>query len=266
MKRIDELRARTTELGVILRVDYANSHVSIDAPRSRVFTSTGLHYIDKHFGPEEPFPSEASAAEFLLENLRDGLAWCADDSCEICEQDNVCEEDEEELITTLSDVAQRSQLHALHDIPLRRRTKNAASNKIREQFNWRQDTPVAQLVVIRQSIWGTLDNMMDGATDHRVGVERINTHARELQYLVPYLLSESWEEGPHNPACSCPVCLDEGNVTGMRLLGFDKNNEAELQVEVDGHVGSLFMSRDMWEAIAHRWPDQNAKQTEEKGK
>jgi hypothetical protein len=67
------------------------------------------------------------------------------------------------------------------------------TNTLRDRYNWRQTTPHAQLVVLTNSVEGTLDNMLEGCTDIRVGADRVLRHSKELQLLVPYLLAGSWE-------------------------------------------------------------------------
>ena len=66
----------------------------------------------------------------------------------------------------------------------------------RKRFQWKQDTPRQQLIVIRQAIWGTLDNMVDGAGDAMDNAKKVNDLSQELLYLTSFYLekgkTDSW--------------------------------------------------------------------------
>jgi hypothetical protein len=60
--------------------------VSVNAPTGSVFAASGCHHLDAYFGVGEPHASPERAAEWLLIETYE-TEPCADDDCEICDEE-----------------------------------------------------------------------------------------------------------------------------------------------------------------------------------
>ena len=50
-----------------------------------------------------------------------------------------------------------------------------------------------------------------------------------------------------------------GGTTGIAMVGLDHNGEAEFKIDVDGHTGSVYLSREFWDVCTARWNELDGK-------